>query len=384
MDPRVVVVVPCHREPVDAVAASLASALAIPDLRVVVVDDGADRADLDALSDDRVRILHRRENGGPSAALEDGIASTAPGSVICRLDVRDEFYPEAKARQIETVLRGVQASCSPHFDPMLGRSHELPSNWRQHIYTDSCFTTVTAVYQRSVWERVGMDTSLRWAEDWRWALLVEHTIALSEQAAEPCAQALWPALQAGLVLPLGETYKFAQSPELLPQARYRFLHDRVQQAAHELTPAAEQAALQHGSPFGVVQEHGSAVKCDACSLAAELVDDDRGTQVEISLADGDRGVLPEQAFIGAGVERVHAASRLGIRERSPAEVGDIMRARRGKDHGLGREGVKATQQPERGGDTGQQAGEFPHSARPHRQDRLGTLAGTRSGSTVRD
>ena len=192
MDPRVVVVVPCHRDPVDAVAASLASALAIPDLRVVVVDDGADRADLDALSDDRVRILHRRENGGPSAALEDGIASTAPGSVICRLDVRDEFYPEAKARQIETVLRGVQASCSPHFDPMLGRSHELPSNWRQHIYTDSCFTTVTAVYQRSVWERVGMDTSLRWAEDWRWALLVEHTIGWDVFPEVTCSAGMYP------------------------------------------------------------------------------------------------------------------------------------------------------------------------------------------------
>ncbi|MBB5202743.1 diguanylate cyclase (GGDEF)-like protein [Inhella inkyongensis] len=68
-------------------------------------------------------------------------------------------------------------------------------------------------------------------------------MGLSELGAADCASRLWPALQAGLVLPLDESYKFDQVPALLPGARYRFLHDRVQQAAHELTPEDQRMAL---------------------------------------------------------------------------------------------------------------------------------------------
>jgi glycosyltransferase involved in cell wall biosynthesis len=170
----VVVVIPCHREPIEDVAATVDSALAVPvdGLRVVLVDDGNRRADLNL--GERVTVIHRETNGGPSAALNTGIASTTQGSIICRLDVRDAFYAEPKARQIETVLRGVLASSSPHFDPVKGCDHVPPPDWRKRIYKDSCFTGVTNVYHRSVWERIGNDESIRWAEDWRFSMLVEH------------------------------------------------------------------------------------------------------------------------------------------------------------------------------------------------------------------
>lgn len=185
---------PCHREPIETVAASLESALAVPvdGLRVVIVDDGVCRPDLDALVSDRVSVIHRAENGGPSAALNDGFASTPPGSVLCRLDVRDTYYPDAKARQIETVLRGVQASCSPHFDPVSGEVHTPPPNWRTRIYTDSCFTSVTMAIRREVWERVGIDTSLRWAEDWRFTLLIEHLIGFEMFPEVTCSAGEFP------------------------------------------------------------------------------------------------------------------------------------------------------------------------------------------------
>jgi glycosyltransferase involved in cell wall biosynthesis len=175
---QVYVVIPCHREPIAEVERSLASALAVPidGIRAVIVDDGIGRGDLDALASDRVTVLHRAENGGPSAALDDGITSTPVGSVICRLDVRDEFYPDPKARQIETVLRGVRASCSPHWDPVRDFIHVPPPDWRKRIYSDSCFTGVTTVYWRDVWEQVGIDTSIRWAEDWRFSMLIEHVV----------------------------------------------------------------------------------------------------------------------------------------------------------------------------------------------------------------
>ncbi len=58
------------------------------------------------------------------------------------------------------------------------------------------------------------------------------------------ANTLWPALRTGLIVPLSEEYKFNDTPEKLAQARYRFLHDRVQHAAYSLTPDQDRPALQ--------------------------------------------------------------------------------------------------------------------------------------------
>jgi len=69
-------------------------------------------------------------------------------------------------------------------------------------------------------------------------------MAIGERDAEATAEVLWPALRTGLLVPLNDEYKFAQSPERLRGARYRFLHDRVQQAAHELVAEDQRPALR--------------------------------------------------------------------------------------------------------------------------------------------
>jgi predicted ATPase len=59
---------------------------------------------------------------------------------------------------------------------------------------------------------------------------------------------LWPALQAGLILPLSETYKiplvFSESESESVRLQdvkvdYKFLHDRVQQSAYSLIPETD-------------------------------------------------------------------------------------------------------------------------------------------------
>lgn len=76
------------------------------------------------------------------------------------------------------------------------------------------------------------------------------TLAIVAQRSErEVAQDLWSALQEGLIVPQSEVYKFywGLEPEVpltaLPPVAYRFLHDRVQQAAYSLIPSDDRAIV---------------------------------------------------------------------------------------------------------------------------------------------
>ncbi|NMG58676.1 GAF domain-containing protein [Geitlerinema sp. P-1104] len=70
---------------------------------------------------------------------------------------------------------------------------------------------------------------------------------VSEQPPRDVASRLWPALQEGLIFPTSPLYKFFQERDTSPSSEeinpsYRFLHDRVQQAAYLLIPDDDKPA----------------------------------------------------------------------------------------------------------------------------------------------
>ncbi|MBL8111943.1 MAG: serine/threonine-protein kinase PknK, partial [Acidobacteria bacterium] len=73
---------------------------------------------------------------------------------------------------------------------------------------------------------------------------MRELMAVGGRGAIETAEELWPALSAGLVIPLDEDYKFAGNEERLRASSYRFLHDRVQQAAYDLTAESDRPGLR--------------------------------------------------------------------------------------------------------------------------------------------
>lgn len=82
---------------------------------------------------------------------------------------------------------------------------------------------------------------------------------VSEQSSIETAAVLWQALQESFVLPTDHVYKFFQSSDQsyldsIPNSTYRFLHDRIQQAAYSLIPDDQKKTIHLNIGRLILQE----------------------------------------------------------------------------------------------------------------------------------
>ncbi len=163
-------VIPAYNEPPDRLAATVASARAVSDL-VVIADDGSR---VPIVCDGALVV--RQSNAGPSAAMNLGAqaALDAGATRIARIDAGDRFCVDAKQRQLAI---DAPAACSWHLDLVENKIFVPLEWWRRAIYWDGAFCICTAVVTAEVWRAVGgFDPSLRYGDDWDFAMRVEAAI----------------------------------------------------------------------------------------------------------------------------------------------------------------------------------------------------------------
>ncbi|WP_445248262.1 ATP-binding protein, partial [Microcoleus sp. OTE_8_concoct_300] len=136
---------------------------------------------------------------------------------------------------------------------------------------------------------------------------------VNEESELVTAAQLWPALQAGLILPLSEAYKipmvFVESESEAVQLQdvkvdYKFLHDRVQQSAYSLIPETEkksthfkigQLLLQNTTPeerknniFALVNQLNFGIEATTEELPLLATQSDKNLLAELNFFAGQK------------------------------------------------------------------------------------------------
>ena len=150
------------------------------------------------------------------------------------------------------------------------------------------------------------------------------TLAVArEEDPRKLAAELWPALKDGLILPLDTAYRCltpGDAVEVPPSVRFRFLHDRVQQAAYSLIPEQDRAAAHLRIGRLLLAECSASGRedrlfdiVDQLSQGRDLIDDARERHAFAALAleaarraKASAAFEPALVYARAGLSRLEA------------------------------------------------------------------------------
>lgn len=155
---------------------------------IIVVDDCSydnSRRVLEGFSNkERVRVIFRKENGGPAAARNEGIASST-GDYFILLDADDRLRPNA----IELLLKEAQRTNAevvyPDMEIFGGREDIRQGLWEMPDYTPEgmlqaqLIPSVCALIDRHAFDCSGGFNINTYFEDWFFFLTLSHTLKLN-------------------------------------------------------------------------------------------------------------------------------------------------------------------------------------------------------------
>ncbi len=155
------------------------------------------------------------------------------------------------------------------------------------------------------------------------ALVYQHSLAETSMQ-------LWEALQAGMVIPVSELYKFFQADSQpdganlteAPLVQYKFLHDRIQQAAYSLIPEGEKKVthlklgrlLLHNTPPSALDENLFDL-VNQLNLGSDLIENqgEKYQLAELNLQAGQKAKAatayePALRYLSRGLELLNSTS----------------------------------------------------------------------------
>lgn len=243
--PLISVVIPSLNRPqmlTEAVTSVLQQSF--KDLEVIVVidgPDGASREAMDALEDERLRVIQHAENQGSAVSRVDGV-SAARGEWIAYLDDDDAWMPQKLELQMEVARR------SPHHWPIVSCLSQVCYDDHEEVWPrrlpgpnepiseylfvrnslfqgEGLIQTSTLLIPRALHEAVPLSNEGSNHDDWDWMLRVaEHPDVGFEFVSAPLAT--WN---------LKTTHAHVSSPD---SNGWKLSRDWIRSHHHHVTPLA--------------------------------------------------------------------------------------------------------------------------------------------------
>lgn len=151
---------------------------------IIVVDDCSYDNSRGVIDRYPVTKIYRKENGGPAAARNEGIASCT-GDYFLLLDADDRLKPNAIEEMLKEAKRTNAEIIYPDMEVFGGREDIRQGLWEMPDYTPEgmlqaqLVPSVCALIDRHAFDAAGGFNIHTYFEDWFWYLTLSHTLKLN-------------------------------------------------------------------------------------------------------------------------------------------------------------------------------------------------------------